>query len=293
MRLVTFTEKSGKNASRIGLLKGDTIIDLKAAAPSLPTEMVAFLEAGESAMKGAKKAAAQDAHALSLSDVRLESPILRPPKILAVGLNYRDHAEEANFPVPDWPMIFNKQSTSAHPPYVDFLLPPESEELDYEGEMAVVIGKRCRRVPKARAKEVIAGYMVLNDLSIRDWQMRVPTMTMGKSWDTHCPMGPALVTPDEISDPHKLDLKTIVNGDVRQSSNTKNLVFDSFELVEVLSTAFTLEPGDVIATGTCSGVALWMEGKPWLKEGDQVRVEISELGHIEAKVAKDKTGTII
>lgn len=288
MRLVTFTEGG---ATRIGILKGERIVDLSAVAPDLPREMVAFLEGGEKTMAAARKAADAEG-TLALADVTLESPVLRPPKILAVGLNYREHVEETGRELPTVPIIFNKQSTAATGPFAPILRPPESEAMDYEGEMGVVIGRRCRRVPKERYAEVIAGYTVLNDVTIRDWQRRSPTMTMGKSWDTHCPMGPALVTADEV-DISKLDLKTLVNGEVRQHSDTSYLIFDVPTLIEHLSTAFTLEPGDVIATGTCAGVAAAMDGQPWLKDGDVVRVEIETLGAIENRVADDPGGTII
>ncbi|WOF75500.1 fumarylacetoacetate hydrolase family protein [Parvibaculaceae bacterium PLY_AMNH_Bact1] len=288
MRLITFTDKK---STRIGVLQGDQIVDLSVAAPDVPNEMVAFLEAGDAALEKARAAANAEA-TIDLSDVTLESPVLRPPKILAVGLNYREHVEETGRELPKVPIIFNKQSTSATRPFGPILRPHESIAMDYEGEMGVVIGKRCRRVPKERYDEVVAGYTVLNDVTIRDWQRASPTMTMGKSWDTHCPMGPALVTADEV-DVSKLELKTLVNGDVRQKSDTSYLIFDVPTLIEHLSTAFTLEPGDVIATGTCAGVAAAMEGQPWLKAGDVVRVEIEGLGAIENKVLDDKGGVII
>jgi 2-keto-4-pentenoate hydratase/2-oxohepta-3-ene-1,7-dioic acid hydratase in catechol pathway len=293
MRLLTFTDGAG---TRIGVLKGDAIIDLCVAAPDLPLEMVAFLERGEAALARAREALAQSPATIALSNVTIESPILRPPKILATGLNYRDHAIEVggeNAKFPERPVFFNKQSTAARAPYAPVFLPPESDQLDYEAELAVVIGRRCRRVSAEQASQVIAGYTILNDLSLRDWQFRAPTVLMGKSWDTHCPMGPVIVTPDELPDPLALGIKTFVNGEVRQSSNTKNLIFDCAALIEQLSTAFTLEPGDVIATGTPGGVAAFRPGKPWLKIGDVVRVEIEAIGHIEARVEADSIGSFI
>ncbi len=288
MRLITFTDDK---STRIGILRDDRIVDLSVAAPDIPSEMVAFLEAGDAAMDAAKAASGAEA-TISLSDVTLESPVLRPPKILAVGLNYREHVEETGRELPKVPIIFNKQSTSANQPFGPILRPHESVAMDYEGEMGVVISKRCRRVPKERYAEVVAGYTVLNDVTIRDWQIRAPTMTMGKSWDSHCPMGPSIVTPDE-ADISKLELKTLVNGEVRQHSDTSYLIFDVPTLIEHLSTAFTLEPGDVIATGTCAGVAAAMEGQPWLKDGDIVRVEIETLGAIENRVEDDAGGVVI
>jgi 2-keto-4-pentenoate hydratase/2-oxohepta-3-ene-1,7-dioic acid hydratase in catechol pathway len=163
--------------------------------------------------------------------------------------------------------------------------------LDYEGELGFVIGRRCRHVPRDRAHEVIAGYLVVDDVTVRDWQLRVPTWTLGKSFDTHGPIGPWIVTPDEIGDPHALDLRTWVNGELRQHSNTKQLIFDCFAQVEHLSTAFTLEPGDIISTGTPSGVGGAMQPPRFLVAGDVVRVEIERIGHIENRVIAEPLDT--
>ena len=288
MKLISFTESA---ETRVGLLDGEEVVDLRAAAPALPTDMVSLLEAGEPALEAARATLQKSGTRLALGDVHLESPILRPPKILAVGLNYADHVAETGMETPKHPMIFNKQSTSAHPPYDPFHLPRASAALDYEGELGVVIGKRCRHVPRDRAHEVIAGYTICNDVSVRDWQIRVPTFTMGKSFDTHCPMGPAIVTTDEVPDPHALDLRTWVNGESRQSSNTKHLIFDSFTLIEHLTTAFTLEPGDVISTGTPGGVGIGTKPPRFLKAGDVVKIEISGLGEIENGVIAEPEET--
>jgi len=293
MRLLTFTDDHG---TRIGVMRGDDILDLSVAAPALPREMIAFLSNGEAAMAEARSALTRGGPAISRSQVTIESPILRPPKILATGMNYRDHAVEvggANAKLPERPVFFNKQSTSARAPYATVLLPPESDQLDYEAELAIVIGRRCRRVKSAQASQVIAGYTILNDVSVRDWQRMAPTAIMGKSWDTHCPMGPVIVTPDEIPDPVELDIRTYVNGEVRQSSNTRNLIFDCAVLIEALSTVFTLEVGDVIATGTPAGVAAFRPDKAWLKVDDLVRIEIERIGHIEARIAPDRAGSFI
>ena len=195
MRLVTFTHSG---TTRIGVQRGGDIIDLSAAAPSLPTEMCAFLAAGETALQTARDASGPT---LPASDVKLEAPILRPPKILAIGLNYADHVAETGREIPKLPIVFNKQATAIVGPGEPVHRPKASEQLDYEAELVIVIGRRCRHVPKARAHEVIAGYTVGNDVSVRDWQMRVPTMTMGKSFDTHAPIGPAIVTDDEFGGP--------------------------------------------------------------------------------------------
>jgi 2-keto-4-pentenoate hydratase/2-oxohepta-3-ene-1,7-dioic acid hydratase in catechol pathway len=253
--------------------------------------MLALLEAGDAGLAAAKAATVR-APRLELTKVRLEAPIARPPKILAVGLNYRAHAEESGMPIPVVPVIFNKQSTSAAGPFDVVYRPRESTQIDYEGELAVVIGKRCRRVPAGKARSVVAGYAIANDVSVRDWQLRVPTMTMGKSWDTHCPFGPWITTPDEAGDPHALDLKTWVNGELRQDANTSDLIFDTDRIIEHLSTAFTLEAGDIIVTGTPSGVGLWMDPKSWLAAGDVVRIEIEGLGAIENRVVEEPEGTV-
>ncbi|MFP6641814.1 MAG: fumarylacetoacetate hydrolase family protein [Myxococcota bacterium] len=286
MRLVTFTHSG---STRLGRLEGDEIVDL--GGSSLPVSLLALLEAGPDALASAGSA---DGPRVALPEARLEAPIARPPKILAVGLNYADHVAEAGMETPKVPMIFNKQSTAVVGPFDPIHRPKVSHLLDYEGELAVVIGKRCRHVPRDRAHEVIAGYMVSNDVSVRDWQLRVPTFTMGKSFDTHCPLGPALVTVDEIGgSPSGLGLLTTVNGEERQRSNTKELIFDCFDLVEHLSTAFTLEPGDVISTGTCGGVGGAMKPPKWLVPGDVVRVEFDGLGAIENSVIEEPEDTVV
>ncbi len=286
MQLATF---SHQGHTRIGIVKGDQVADL-ASATDLPREMTALLEAGPGALARAARAA-ESAPRLLLDQVTLCAPILRPPKILAVGLNYADHVAETGAQTPKQPIIFNKQSTSAHPPHAPFHMPRVSTALDYEGEFGVVIGRRCRHVPRERAREVIAGYTIVNDVSVRDWQMRVPTMTMGKSFDTHCPMGPWIVTADELPDPHGLDLKTWVNGELRQSSNTKHLIYDCFALIEHLTTAFSLEPGDLISTGTPGGVGVAMKPPTFLKVGDKVRIAIEGIGEIENAVVAEPAET--
>lgn len=276
MKLATFNHAGH---TRIGRVEGNVLIDLSAS--NLPTEMSALLNAGDSAIA---IAAQETGTEIPIAEVELMAPVLRPPKILAIGLNYKDHIEETGLPTPDFPMFFNKQSTSANGPYAPWHMPKVSDKLDYEGELGFVIGKRCRHIPKERALEVIAGFCVCNDGSVRDWQMRAQTFTLGKSFDTHCPFGPFIVTPDEVGDPHDLDLKTWVNGELRQNSNTKHLVFDCFEQIETLTQAFTLEPGDLILSGTPSGVGIGFDPKRFLKIGDKVRIEIQNLGHIENEV---------
>jgi 2-keto-4-pentenoate hydratase/2-oxohepta-3-ene-1,7-dioic acid hydratase in catechol pathway len=291
MKLVSFTHGG---TTRIGVLNDAQITDLSRAVPDLPTDMTAFLSTGDAAMRAARAATGND---FALADVSLLSPVPKPGKVLAAALNYKDHLAEVQEAMPDFatpsvPMMFTKQNSSVSGPFAPIYLPPESEQLDYEAELAIVIGKTCRRVPVERAHEVVAGAMVANDVSVRDWQLASQTMTMGKSWDSHCPMGPALVTPDEV-DYTDVDFTCLVNGEKRQASNTSQLLFDVPTLINHLSTAFTLHPGDVILTGTTSGVALWMEGKPWLKPGDVVTCDFGALGKIENIVEDDPMGTVI
>lgn len=286
MKLATFTHDGHTRLARV---EGDMLIDLSASG--LPTDMSALLARAGDAMK---KAATASGTAIPLAEVELMAPVLRPPKILAVGLNYKDHIEETGLDTPEFPMFFNKQSTSANGPYAPWHMPRVSDKLDYEGELGFVIGRRCRHVPKERAMEVIAGFCVCNDGSVRDWQMRSPTFTLGKSFDTHCPFGPYIVTPDEVGDPHDLDLKTWVNGELRQDSNTRHLVFDCFDQIETLTKAFTLEPGDLVLTGTPSGVGIGFKPRRFLNIGDVVRIEIEKLGYIENEViAEPETTTSI
>jgi 2-keto-4-pentenoate hydratase/2-oxohepta-3-ene-1,7-dioic acid hydratase in catechol pathway len=275
------------DALRVGVVTESGIVDLSAAAPDLPGEMTALLAAGEQALQAAAKAAAHARSWLAPAAVRLAAPIPRPPKFLAIGLNYADHVAEAGLERPALPTVFNKQSTCVTGPRDPVQMPRVSSALDYEGELGFAIGRRCRHVPRARAHEVIAGYLVVNDVTVRDWQFRTPTWTMGKSFDTHGPLGPWLTTPDEVGDPHGLRLRTWVNGELRQDSNTKQLIFDCFALVEHLSTAFTLEPGDVVTTGTPSGVGIAMKPPKLLRVGDVVRVEIDGLGALENPVVPE------
>ncbi len=291
MKLATFTHTGRR---RLGAISADGVVDLHTTDPDLPADMRSLLEGGDELMTRARTAA-ESGKPLPLAEITLECPLPDPPRILAVGLNYMDHyleipeavREARNLKPPEVPVIFNKQTTSANGPYDAIHLPTESSQLDYEAELAVVIGKTCRRVPRARVFEVIAGYTVLNDVTIRDWQLASPTMTMGKSWDTHCPMGPVLVTTDEIEDPENLRVVASVDGKVRQDFNTRDMIFGIADQIVYLSTAFTLLPGDVIATGTSAGVALFREGQPYLKLGETIRVEIEKIGYIENKVTRE------
>jgi len=283
MKLASFQHAGGAG---FGRLEGDHLIDLSASG--LPNTLLGLLEAGPAAMQKARVASGT---ARPLSAVTLLQPVLRPPKILAIGLNYADHIAETKLATPTFPMFFNKQSTAAVGPYAPIHLPRVSEQLDYEGELGFIIGRRCRHVPRERAHEVVAGYVVCNDVSVRDWQFFAQTFTLGKSFDTHAPFGPYLVTPDDVGDPHALNLKTWVNGELRQDSNTRHLVFDCWEQIATLTKAFALEPGDLILTGTPSGVGIGHQPPRYLKVGDRVKVEIDKLGWIENEVIAEPLET--
>ena len=287
MKLATFTHA---NATRIGIVEEDEVVDLAQSAPDLPRDMLAFLEAGPTALEAALRAASGGPR-IPLAEVQLQAPIRRPPKFLGIGLNYADHVAETGAKTPEHPIIFNKQSTCVVGPYDPIQLPRVSQLLDYEGELGFVIGRRCRHVSREDAADVIAGFLVVNDVSVRDWQLRVHTWTMGKSFDTHGPIGPWIVTSDELRDPHVLGLRTWVNTELRQESNTKELIFNCFALIEHISTAFTLEPGDVIATGTPSGVGIGTKPPKLLQVGDVVRIEIEGIGAIENPVIAEPGDT--
>jgi 2-keto-4-pentenoate hydratase/2-oxohepta-3-ene-1,7-dioic acid hydratase in catechol pathway len=217
-----------------------------------------------------------------LADVRLVAPIDDPQKYLAIGMNYRAHAEEAaaaGIAIPTSQLWFNKQVSCITGPYDPIDSPRASEKLDYEAEMGVVIGKRCRHVSAAQARSVIAGYFVANDVTARDWQMRSPTYTLGKSFDTHGPIGPWITTDDEIADPHALSIRLTVNGAERQRGSTGDMLHNIYEQIAYLTTVMTLEPGDLLATGTPAGVGI--ARNTFLKPGDRIRVEIEHLGAID------------
>jgi 2-keto-4-pentenoate hydratase/2-oxohepta-3-ene-1,7-dioic acid hydratase in catechol pathway len=281
MRLVSFTF-DGRH--RIGVVVGDEVVDLVEAAPELPRDMPSFLAGGAPALDAARRAASSATRRWPLDGLSLAAPVPQPRKFLAVFLNYQQHAAETSQAAPDMPVFFNKQTSCIVGPTDAVHEPRGSSLVDYEGELAFVIGRRCRHVPAARAHEVIAGYCVANDVSVRDWQIRSPTITLGKSFDTHGPLGPWLVTPDELGDPHALRLRTWVNGDLRQDANTRDMIFDCFEQVEVLSTVCTLEPGDIVSTGTPAGVGVMQNPPRFLAAGDVVRVEIDGIGHVENPV---------
>jgi 2-keto-4-pentenoate hydratase/2-oxohepta-3-ene-1,7-dioic acid hydratase in catechol pathway len=284
VRFCRFETTAGNPA--LGVALGDEVVDLSKSG--LPAEPAAALaEVG----RGGLEEAAADAPRLPLADVRLLAPAA-PRKYLAIALNYADHIAEMGMEAPEVPVFFNKQVTCVVGPGADVHMPKVSTFLDYEAELAVVIGKRCRHVPAKRAHEVIAGYTCANDLSVRDWQGRARTMTLGKSFDTHGPLGPWLVTPEEVGDPQDLRIRCYVDDELRQDASTAEMVFDCFQQVSHLSEAFTLEPGDVIATGTPAGVGLGRKpvSENILHVGQTVRVEIKRIGELVNTVVEEPDG---
>ncbi|HEY2335655.1 MAG TPA: fumarylacetoacetate hydrolase family protein [Solirubrobacterales bacterium] len=283
MRLCRFANTDGPG---LGIVDGEEVVDLSASG--LPAEpAIALAEAGCDAIE--KLAAG--APRLPLADVRLLAPAA-PRKYLGIALNYADHIAEMGMEAPEVPVFFNKQVTCVVGPGAEVHMPKVSTFLDYEAELAIVIGKRCRHVPVERAHEVIAGYACANDISVRDWQGRAQTMTIGKSFDTHGPLGPWLVTPDEVGDPQGLRIRCYVDGELRQDASTAEMVFDCFQQVSHLSEAFTLEPGDVIATGTPAGVGIGRQPirDNLLQLGSTVRVEIERVGGLVNTVVEEPEG---
>lgn len=287
MKLVTF---SCRGRTSIGKIVGNAVIDLAAADPTLPATMRGLLAGGPALLERVRRLDTERAPSYPLADVHLHAPVPDPSKFLAIGMNYREHLEEAKrlgVQVPDSQVWFNKQVSCVNGPYDPVQMPKVSEQLDYEAELGVVIGRRCRHVPAAEARTVIAGYLVVNDVSVRDWQRRSPTMTLGKSFNTTGPIGPWIVTDDEVADPHALSMRMLVNGEVRQQTSTGDMIHNIYEQIAYLSTVMTLEPGDLIATGTPSGVGVAMTPPSFLRIGDVMRVEIDGIGHIENRVVAE------
>lgn len=286
MRLCRFAS-TGENPA-LGIVEGSDVIDL--SSTDAPAEPAAALdEFGPERLA----ALATNAPRLPLAGVQLLAPAT-PRKYLAIALNYRDHIAEMGMEAPEVPVFFNKQVTCVVGPGADIHMPKVSTFLDYEAELAIVIGRRCRHVPVEKAHEVIAGYTCANDVSVRDWQGKAQTMTIGKSFDTHGPLGPWLVTADELGDPNDLAIRCFVNDEVRQDASTSEMVFDCFQQVSHLSEAFTLEPGDTIATGTPSGVGLGRQpiSENLLHVGDTVRVEIERIGELVNTVVEEPDGFV-
>jgi acylpyruvate hydrolase len=268
----------------------------------VPADMIGVLEAGERGLAAIREALGyvreglgsgeqaevlrRDGVVYTATEVRLKAPIPRPGKLILLGLNYRDHAEETGQPIPEVPTLFSKYHNSIVGPGAPILIPRATEQIDYEAEFAFVIGRRGYEIPRERALEYVAGYTIVNDVSARDYQFVTSQWMVGKTFDSHCPMGPALVLKDEIPDPHDLDIRLSIAGEVLQTSNTQQLIFKIPETVEYVARIMTLEPGDVISTGTPAGVGFTRKPPRWLRPGERVRVEITGLGVLENPVVK-------
>jgi len=287
MRLVTFTHQ-GRTA--LGALQagpaGELVYDLNRLDPGIPADMMAFLQAGDAALDLARQAlaTAPAGQGYAIDRVVLQAPVPRPGKVIGVGKNYLDHARETDSSAPPFPMIFAKWANTIIGPGAPIIVPPDVTEPDYEGELGVVIGRRCRNVAEADALDYVAGYLAVNDVSARDWQFRTSQYTLGKSPDTFCPIGPALVTADEIPYVQNLALRTVVSGEVLQEGHTSLMIFSVAHLIWDMARVMTLEPGDIIATGTPSGVGFARTPPRWLRHGDVVRVEIERVGVLENPV---------
>jgi 2-keto-4-pentenoate hydratase/2-oxohepta-3-ene-1,7-dioic acid hydratase in catechol pathway len=270
MKLATF---STGGRPEIGRVEGDSIIRLP---------FVSMIELIARWDELAPQARSVEGPRVSLKNVRLLPPVPRPGKIMAIGLNYADHIRETGREMPDQQVWFCKQPTAANGPYDPIVLPKVSKQVDYEAELVVVIGKGGRYISKGQAPAAVFGFCAGNDVSARDWQRATPQWVLGKSFDTHAPFGPWITTADEVGDPHNLGLRSLVNGEIRQESNTRHFVFNVWDQIEHVSKVMTLEPGDLIYTGTPGGVGMAMTPPCFLKDGDRVRVEVDRLGALEA-----------
>lgn len=288
MRLVSFLDGPvGARTVATGALVGEEVVVLSDPSVGLPADMPALLAAGDDALAAATRAIAGTTPRRPLDGLVLLAPVPRPPKLFAIAMNYEDHIAELGRQRPAFPAFFTKAPTCVVGPFDAIEVPRVSDQVDYEGELAVVVGRRCRHVPADRATDVVAGFCVLDDVSVRDWQWRTSQFTLGKSFDTHGPLGPVLVTVDEAGDMGDRRLRTWVNGDLRQDASTAAMVFSWQQQIAELSTVCTLEPGDVIATGTPAGVGAGFDPPRWLAAGDVVRVEIEGIGSLENPVVDE------
>ncbi len=269
MRYVTFEKADG--AREVGVLEGDTVRGTGVA------DMITAIG----------KKPAGTGPVMPLASVKLLAPIPRPGKLICIGLNYRDHAEESNMAIPSVPTVFAKFTSSVIGPGDTIVLPKNSERPDYEAEFAFVIGKKARHVKAADWKEYVFGYTIVNDVSARDVQMATTQWILGKSFDTFCPMGPAIVTADEIADPHALAISCVINGETLQDSNTRELIFKLPELIEHLTSVMTLEPGDVVSTGTPAGVGFAKKPPRFLRAGDDCVIKVEGLGELRNPVVAE------
>jgi len=277
MKLATYLRDG---APRVGIVTGDRLVDA-----GFDGSMIDFISRWDE-LKADCEARASE-RGIPLASAQLCAPVQRPGKVWAIGLNYADHIEESKMEAPTRQVWFTKSQTSINGPHDPILIARNAPFVDYEVELVAIIGKRCKHVSVSEARDVVFGYCVGNDVTERMWQHAGPQWSLGKSFDTHAPIGPWITTADEVGDPHALAIRCEVNGEERQSSNTRHLVFDIWQQIEHLSAAMTLEPGDVIFTGTPGGIGAAMEPRQFLKPGDVVRCEIEKLGHIEAAMVAE------
>ena len=288
MRLVSFSERGQE---RPGIVVGKEVVDLRAARPEWPATWRSLLET--SLLNEVRRLAEQAAklptnYRRPLDQVRLGPPILDPRNIVCVGVNYHDHASEAGKTLPSNPVLFAKALGALNGPYDDIVIPEGSTQVDYEAELAIVIGRQAKRVSERDALDYVCGYMALNDVSEREAQFSDKQWYRGKSFDTFAPCGPWIVTGDEIPDPGNLTLSAVLNGQVLQDSNTSQMSFGPAALVSFISRGITLHPGDIIATGTPSGVGFFREPQIFLKPGDVIEIKVEKIGTLRNRVAAAK-----
>ena len=286
MRLVTFRRSGG--TAEPGVIVRDRVIGLSKAGFA---DMIAVLDGGDAARAKIENLIYSPPadSTFALSGVTLLAPVPRPPKLICVGLNYRDHAIESKMEIPTVPTIFSKFSSAVIGPGAPIVLPKNSTRPDYEAEFAFVIGRGGRHIAADDWQNHVAGYTIINDVSARDFQMATTQWLMGKTFDTFAPMGPHLVTADEVKDPHALDISLTIGGDVLQNSNTRELIFKIPELVAFLSSVITLETGDVVSTGTPAGVGFARKPPRYLQPGDEVIVRVDEIGELRNPVVAEVT----
>lgn len=280
MKLISF-EFFSESTPHAGLLLDDAIVDL---TPLGASDAVMAIAAGAEALRQAAEAPGQSV--ISADAVRLLAPLPNPARIFCVGLNYRDHAVESKMEIPKVPTIFLKLPSAVTGPDQPVRIPALTQQPDYEVELAIVIGKGGRDIAKENWREHVFGYTILNDVSARDVQLATSQWTLGKSFDTFCPIGPAIITADEIPDPHMLDIKLSIDGEVLQHSNTRELIFKAPELIAYISSITALEAGDIISTGTPAGVGLGRNPQRWLRPGETMTAEVEGIGQLVNPVAK-------
>lgn len=284
MKLISFTAGT---ETEIGVVENESVLPVTRLAPRIAADMIDLIAHWPERQAEVRRLAASQAPRLPLTTLRLLAPVPRPRKILAIGLNYRDHIEEANLGIPTDQIWFTKPQTAAAGPYEPIPLPQVSDCTDYEAELVAVIGCGGRHIARADAAGAVFGFCCGNDVSVRDWQTATSQWTLGKGFDGHAPFGPWITTADEVADPHALGIRSFVNGELRQNSNTRHLVFTVWDQIAHVSQVMTLEPGDVIFTGTPGGVGLGFKPPRYLADGDAVRIEIDGLGSLDSVCRKE------